>query len=209
MQQINLYLPEFRPNREPLRAIHMAWAGLGLLVLLILFSFYSNHQQELLQQQLAQEQASQQGLQTQLQMLSVKKPAQSSAELDLKIAQLQKNLQRHLQILSMISHQDLGNDKGFSAQLNALSQASLSTISVESFSLQLGGKYAELSGLARGADQIPLYLQRLRKDASFANVGFGVLNIERDAEKSGLLKFSLAKAKKDDQFTSNSTGDHH
>lgn len=209
MQQINLYLPEFRPNREPLRAIHMVWAGLVLLVLLLVFSFYSSHQQELLQQQLLQEQTSQQALQNQLQILSVKKPAQSSAELDLKVAQLQKNLQRHLQILSMISHQNLGNDKGFSAQLNALGQASLNTISVETFSLQRGGKYAELSGLTRGADQIPLYLQRLRKDASFTDVGFGVLNIERDVMQSGLLKFSLAKAKKDEKFSGKSTGDNH
>jgi len=195
MQQINLYLPEFRPNREPVRAIHMLWIGLALLVLLIAFSFYSKHQRVLLEQQLEQEKIAQQNLQTQLQALGAKKPAQSSAELDMKIAQLQKNLQRHLQILSMISHQDLGNDKGFSAQLNALGQASLSSISVETFSLQRGGKYVELSGLTRSADQIPLYMQRLRKDPSFTDVGFGVLSIERDKEQSGLLKFSLAKAK--------------
>jgi len=195
MQQINLYLPEFRPNHEPVRAIHMLWIGLALLVLLIAFSFYSKHQRVLLEQQLEQEKIAQQNLQTQLQALGAKKPAQSSAELDMKIAQLQKNLQRHLQILSMISHQDLGNDKGFSAQLNALGQASLSSISVETFSLQRGGKYVELSGLTRSADQIPLYMQRLRKDPSFTDVGFGVLSIERDKEQSGLLKFSLAKAK--------------
>jgi Tfp pilus assembly protein PilN len=208
MQQINLYLPEFRPNREPLRAIHMAWAGLALLILLVVFSFYSNHQQAVLQQQLVQEQNAQQTLQAQMQVLSVKKPLQASAELDVKIIQLQKNLQRHMQVLSMISHQDFGNDKGFSAQLNALGQASLSTISVESFSLQRGGKYAELSGLTRSADQIPRYLQRLRRDASFTDVGFGVLNIERDLQQSGLLKFSLVKAK-DDKTSKNLSRERH
>ena len=194
MQQINLYLPEFRPNREPVRAIHMAWAGLALVILLIIYSLYSSHQYTLIEQQLAHEKVAQQQLLSQLQLISAKKPSQTSAELDVKIAQLQKKLQRHLQILGMISHQDLGNDKGFSAQVNALGQASLSTISVETFSLQRGGKYAEMSGLARGADQIPLYLQRLRKEAAFTEVGFGVLNIERDSQ-SGLLKFNLAKAK--------------
>lgn len=194
MQQINLYLPEFQPNREPLRAIHMLWAGLVLIILLILFSIYSNHQYKLLEQQLAGEKAAQQNMLTQLQAISAKKPAQTSAQLDAKIAQLQKNLQRHIQILSMISHQDLGNDKGFSAQVSALGQASLNTMSIDSFSLQRGGKYAELKGLTRSADQIPLYLQRLRKDPAFAEVGFGVLAIERDTQ-SGLLKFDLAKAK--------------
>ncbi len=133
MQQVNLYLPEFRPNREPLRAVHIAWGGLALLILLVAFSFYSHSQQKAIEAQLAQEQAAMQSLQSQLTLLSAKKPAQSSAELDIKIAQLQKNLQRHLQILSMISHQDLGNDKGFSAQLRALGQASVNTVSIESF----------------------------------------------------------------------------
>lgn len=197
MQQINLYLPEFRPNREPLRAIHMAWSGLGFLVLLLCFSAYSNYQYGVLQQQLETEQKNQSALQAQVQVLNAQRPAQSSADLDAKILQLQKNVQRHQQILTMIAHQDLGNDRGFSVQLNALGQAALSTISVETFSLQRGGRYAELTGLTRSADQIPLYLQRLRRDASFSDVGFGVLNVERDEKQSGLLKFSLAKAHDD------------
>ena len=198
MQQINLYLPEFRPNREPLRAIHMLWAGVAFLILLICFSIYSNHKYKLLLQQLETEQKSQEAIQAQLASLAAKRPAESSAEIDAKISQLQKSVERHQKILAMISHQDLGNDKGFSAQLVAMGQASLPTISVESFSLQRGGKYAELTGITRQADQIPLYLQRLRKDPSFSEVGFGVLNVERDAEQPGILKFSVAKPKGED-----------
>lgn len=194
MQQINLYLPEFRPNREPLRAIHMMWASLAFVILLIVYSIYSSHQHKLLEQQLAQEKITQQNMMAQLQLIGAKKPAQTSAQLDVKIAQLQKNLQRHQQILNMIAHQDLGNDRGFSAQVSALGKESLNTISLEAFSLQAGGKYAEISGLTRSADQIPLYMQKLRKDPAFAEVGFGVLNMTRD-NQSGLLKFSVAKAK--------------
>ncbi|RYY76003.1 MAG: MSHA biogenesis protein MshI [Gammaproteobacteria bacterium] len=199
MQQINLYLSEFRPSREPLRALHMLWAGVAFLIILICFSFYSNHKHTLLLQQLEVEQKSQQAIQAQLLQLSANKPVESSAEIDAKIAQLQKSVQRHQRILTMISHQDLGNDKGFSSQLIAMGQAALPTISVESFSLQRGGRYAELSGVTHRADQIPLYLQRLRRDSSFSEVGFGVLNIDRDLKESGLLKFSLAKAKEGNQ----------
>lgn len=192
MQQINLYLPEFRPNRQLLRAIHMVWGALGFLVFLLVVSFYTNYQNTALLQQLAQVQQSQEALQKQLQSITLQKPALAAVELDAQIQQLQKDLVRRQQILAMISHQDLGNDKGFSAQLNALAKASLNTISLETFSLQRGGTYAELSGKTRSADQIPLYVQKLRSDPSFANVGFGVLNIQRD-ESSGLLQFSLAK----------------
>ena len=193
MQQINLYLPEFRPNREMLRAIHMVWGALIFMVLLLVVSIYTSYQNTELLQQLAQVQKSQDALQKQLQVITLQKPALAAVELDTQIQQLQKDLQRRQQILAMISHQDLGNDKGFSAQLNALAKASLNTISLETFSLQKGGTYAELSGKTRSADQIPLYVQKLRSDPSFANVGFGVLNIQRD-ESSGLLQFSLAKA---------------
>jgi hypothetical protein len=193
MQQINLYLPEFRPNRELLRAIHMAWGVFAFLIFLIAISVYTSYQNTELQLQLAQVQQSQQALQKQLQTITQQKPAEAAVELDAQIQKLQNDLQRRQQIWAMISHQDLGNDKGFSAQLNALAKASLNTISLETSSLQRGGTYAELSGKTRSADQIPLYVQKLRSDPSFANVGFGVLNVQRD-EASGLLQFSLAKA---------------
>lgn len=205
MQQINLYLPEFRPNREPVRAVHMLWGCLAFILLLVLYSFYSQHQYQQLQLRLKQEQQAQEGLKQQLNLLKAQKPAQASAQLDLQIQQLQKNLQRHQQILSMISNQNLGNDKGFSAQLTALGQASLSSISLESFSLQKNGSYAEMSGKTRAADQVPLYLQRLRNNPSFTHVAFGVLKIERDEKNTSLLQFSLAKP---DDGKSKSGGKH-
>ena len=207
MQQINLYLPEFQPNREPLRAVHMLWGGLAFFVLLNLFTVYSGFQNKKLEQQLQQEQQAQEGLKKQLLLLSGQKPPQAGPGLDAKISELQKDLQRHVQILSMISSQDLGNDKGFSAQVVALGQASMATISVESFSLLRGGSYAELTGKTRSADQIPLYLQRLRADPSFAHVGFGVLRVDRDEKTGGPLQFSLAKSQQD-KTKSNASGDY-
>jgi hypothetical protein len=193
MQQINLYLPEFRPNREPLRAMHMPWGLLAVFILLLAVSVYRNQQHTQLLIQLTQAQQTQQTLQTQLQNVTAQIAAPNSVDLDKKIQQLQKDLQRRQQILAIISSKDLGNDKGFSAQLTALAEAALNTLSIETFSLQQGGTYAELSGKARSADQIPLYLQKLRASESFANVGFGVLNIIRDEKNNGLLQFSLAK----------------
>ncbi len=205
MQQINLYLPEFRPSRDPLRAVHMAWGLLGFFILLLLVTVYTNRQHAQSLQQLAQAQQAQQALLAQLQTITPQKSVQANVgadsagtDIDAKIQQLQQTLQRREQLLAMISSQSLGNQKGFSAQLTTLGQASLNTISLETFSLQKGGTYAELTGKTRSADQIPLYLQKLRADASFANVGFGVLNMERDKKVNGLLQFSLAKTKPTD-----------
>jgi hypothetical protein len=193
MQQVNLYLPELRPNREPLRAIHMLWGCVGLMVLLLLFTVFSVFQNRRLEAKLVESQAATKTILQQVDLLAKNKPAQSSADLDARLEQLQTSMQRHMQILAMIQHQDLGNDKGFSAQLNALAEASLSSVSLESFSLQKGGSYAELSGKTSSADQIPLYLQRLRNDPSFEKVAFGVLNVSRE-EGGNALQFSLTRA---------------
>lgn len=193
MQQINLYLPEFRPNREPLRSVHMLWGGVALTVLLILFSVYSSYHNAQLRQQIAVEQEAVLAAQQQLQKLALQQPQNLRAQLEQEILQLQAERTRREQLLTIISRQDLGNTSGFSAQLQTLARQSLDTIALERFSLQQGGSYFEFSGMAHSADRVPVYIQRLRSESSFAKVGFGVLRVERAENPAGALRFSLIK----------------
>lgn len=194
MQQVNLYLPEFRPSIEPLRAIHMAWALFAVSIVLFATTALTYYQYSQLAHEFAKVDQIQKTLQSQLQKTAVTKPGLSGPELDAKIQKLQKELERRQELASIVASQNLGNDKGFSGQMMALANASLDSISLETFSLQSGGNYAELSGKTRSADQIPLYLQKLRADPSFARVAFGVMNIEAGENNNGVLQFSLAKA---------------
>jgi len=194
IQQVNFYLPEFRPSVEPLRAIHMAAALLAVFIVLLITTLVTYYQYAQLSHEYAKVDQIQKTLQAQLEKASSTKPALSGPDLDAKIQKLEKELERRQELASIVASQNLGNDKGFSGQMMALANASLDSISLETFSLQNGGNYAELSGMARSADQIPLYIQKLRADPSFANVGFGVMNIERGEGSGGELQFSLAKA---------------
>lgn len=194
MQQLNFFLPEFRPSREPLRAIHMIWGLLAMLFILIIITSLTYYQYVQLEKEFIKTDELQKKLQSQVQNTITSKPAISGPDMDAKIEKLQNELQRRQELESIILGQNLGNDKGFSVQLTALAKASLESISLENFSLQRGGTYAELSGRARSADQIPLYLQRLRSEPSFAKVGFGVLTVGREDDANGVLEFSLAKA---------------
>lgn len=193
MQQINLYLPEFRPNREPLRAHHMFWVLLGFIVLLALYTGYSNYQTRELEQQLVQEKAGLEALQLELQKLSLQQASRQTNQLDNEILRLQQERERRKQILAVISSQDLGNSKGFSEQMQAIARQSLETLALEVFSLQEGGNYVEFSGKTRQPDQVPLYLQRLRTEPSFVPVRFGVLNVEREKSDAVALNFQVAK----------------
>lgn len=193
MQQINLYLPEFQPNREPLRSTQMLW-GLGLfIVLLIIVSVLSANANREREHALELSRAQLEQLKTQITQLEQQRPRNNLVELDAQILQLTQELDRRGQIFNIIANKNLGNNTGFSAHLQALGRQSLETLSLSVFSLQLGGNYAEFAGQTHAADQIPLYLQRLRREPVFTQAAFGVLNIEPAENAQGLFNFSLAK----------------
>jgi len=193
MQQINLYLPEFQPNREPLRSIQILW-GLGLcVVLLIVVTLLSANANREREHAIAQSRMQLEQLKVQIAQLEQQRPRNNLAELDVQIVQLNQELDRRGQIFNIIANKDLGNNTGFSAHLQALGRQSLSTVSISVFSLQQGGNYAEFAGKTRAADQIPLYIQRLRSEPIFTQAAFGVLNIEPEENNAGLFDFSLAR----------------
>jgi hypothetical protein len=193
MQQINLYLPEFQPNREPLRSVQMLW-GIGIfIVLLIVVSLLSASGNRERAQALKQSHAQLEQLKVKIVQLEQQRPRNNLAELDEQIVQLTQELDRREQIFTIIANKNLGNNTGFSAHLQALGRQSLDTLSLSVFSLQRGGNYVEFAGKAQSADQIPLYIQRLRAEPVFARSAFGVLNLAPVKNKQGVFDFSLAK----------------
>ncbi len=193
MQQINLYLPEFQPNREPLRSIHMLW-GLGIfVVLLIATSFFSAQNNRTRINDIAQRQLQLEQLKVQVAQLEQQRPKSNLAELDAQSLQLAQELSRREQIYQVIANKNLGNNTGFSAHLQALGRQSLETLSLQAFSLLAGGNYLEFAGTASAVDQIPLYVQRLRSETVFSQSAFGVLNAEPQKDEFGVFNFSLAK----------------
>ncbi len=193
MQQINLYLPEFQPNREPLRSIHMLW-GLGIFVLLLIAtSYFSAQNNRALVSEIAQRQLQLEQIKIQLSQLEQQRPKSNLAELDAQSLHLAQELSRREQIYQVIANKNLGNNTGFSAHLRALGRQSLDTLSLQAFSLLAGGNYLEFAGKTNAVDQIPLYVQRLRSEAVFSQSAFGVLNAEPQEDEFGVFAFSLAK----------------
>lgn len=192
MQQINLYLPEFQPNREPMRSVHMLWGLVLFLVLLVVFSLYTANANK--QKGLAVENSRQQleATKSRLMDLEQQRPQQNLAQLDAEIVRLQNELQRRQQILGVIADKKLGNNSGYSAHLYALGEQALESISLQAFSLQQGGAYIEFAGKTLAADQVPFYIQRLRTQPAFAEASFGVLRIT-PASSGGAFDFFVAR----------------
>lgn len=198
MQQVNLYLPEFRPRRDPVNATHMALAVLLVLLVMLIWSSVSAKLTVEQESALQTEREQLQALQREVQQLSAQLPARRGASAEQRVAELRSEVQRREQILQLISRQNLGNAEGFSAQLQTLARASMDELALSRFDLKSGGNYVELAGRVRRPELVPQYLQRLRENESFARVRFGVLEVAREADDSGPgLKFSVRQTGRD------------
>ena len=193
MQQINLYLDEFRPNREPLRSTHMVWGLVLLLLLLGATSIYQISVNRALNDQIASQRQVVAAAKLEVAELLKNSPKNDLAILDAQVLELTQEVARREQIYDVISNKNLGNNTGFSEFLRALGRQSLPSLSLQALSLQRGGNYVEFAGTARTADQVPLYIQRLRSEEAFKSVAFGVIKIDPvDAAKT-VYRFSLAE----------------
>ncbi|MEN0039064.1 MAG: MSHA biogenesis protein MshI, partial [Cellvibrio sp.] len=74
MQQINLYLPEFQPNREPLRSVQMLWGLVAFIVLLAIVSLFSAQENQKRELALEQSRVQLEQLKNQLAKLEQQRP---------------------------------------------------------------------------------------------------------------------------------------
>ena len=189
-QEINLYLPGLRPQRDFLSARYCL-SGLALVVLgLALLWGLEYRTTRLLKAEISSQQQQLEQLQQQLKLVKQTLPASRASELDDEIAQLRQQLQRRQAINRLIDGRSMGNTEGFSGQMTGLAQSVSKALSISGFDLQQGGKRVAVEGNALQAEEVPLYVEKLRALYSFRDSSFGQLNIRR-GEKQGLLNFSF------------------
>ncbi len=193
MQQINLYLPEYRPNREPLRTHHMLWGLLAFFVLLCLASVLGAMGNTQAAKEMEARRSEVQHLEQQLAQFSRQAPPDQSEQLNLRIRELEDEVQRRRDIARAINAEAPGQQSGFSAQLTSMARVSSEQLSLDIFSLQNGGRFVELGGFARTAEEVPAYLQRLLSEASFQHTGFGVIKLEIP-DNASRVRFDIRKA---------------
>jgi hypothetical protein len=194
MQQINFYLPEFQPNREPFRSSQLA-IGLLLLILVLAGATLNSHlSNKKLEQELVSQTDHVQGLRDQLQQFATLSSKVDLIQLDNQIVHYKTAISRKQQLLQVIAYQRLGNNKGFSAELETMARQSSDDIALTMFSLINGGTYLEMIGQSTSADKLPAYIQALKSEASFNDVSFGVVAITPAKHQIGIYSFVVAQA---------------
>src|SRR5690606_12983693 len=136
-----------------------------LMLLLAGFTLMSISDNNKMAEKLQQEKTQVQTLKDQLQQFANSKTQVNIAELDNKILQIKNEIARRQQLLQIISYQRLGNDRGFSTQLESMARQSHPQIALEIFSIKQGGNYLELVGKTTAADKLPAYIGALKSEA--------------------------------------------
>lgn len=196
MQQINLYLQLERVVEPPLSArqqgIGLAVvAALMLLVYGVLLALSSGQQTSVaaLQAEQAQLDRSLQQLQAQKQTLENNQP------LFKETAELEAEVKFRRQLLRTISPSDKPSGEGFAPYLQGLGRQAVDGMWFTHIHLSEGGGQMALTGRAQKAEFVPRYLQKLRKEQTFAGQQFSVLRIATP-DQPGPLIFSVRAKQK-------------
>jgi hypothetical protein len=190
-QQINLYQPIFRKQRQIFSALTMLRAA-GLFVLAMLgFYAYGMWQVAGLEAEVVQLEGREKAFTAQLGGIDPTLSADRRAEADAELRTLNSRLVAQQRLIDVLREQPLGTTKGFSAYLAALGRQHTSELWLTDFAINGGAGALELGGRSLRAELVPEYLQRLGHEEAMTGQRFDRLEIERD-EPNGEIKFRVS-----------------
>ena len=186
LQNINLYLPEFRKKKYWLDAEKMAVLAGAAVVVLVITSGYDYIQLVRLRTEGAEKEAQHQEIAAVTAALIDQYGVQTEdPALLANILELEEGLQSKQALLQFMEGRDLGNAEGFSEYLADLSRYHMPGLSLSHVNLTEGGRSVELAGQVLRAELVPLYLQNLSKGNTYTGKNFEMLNIEEESATAG------------------------
>ena len=196
MQQVNLYLDEFKQIEPPYSALLNAVLLAGILILSIIISvvlfivvWYEQSQLQIVQQDLNKWQQA-------LEVAQKKYPEPLvDAALTLKISNLEKNSQRNEKLLRFLSTRNMNvESQSFSKLLTALTEIQQPGLWLTEITIAKGGASISFSGFTQQANALPEYLKKLSKLSEFEDMHFKVFDMNREGAKLAFMISSSREA---------------
>jgi hypothetical protein len=179
VQNINLYLPEFRKKKTWLDAEKtVLLAGAGILVMLVVSAVDYWQLTQLRGELAAKEQEHQQAVTATAALLTQYGVQTEDPALLANIQELEEDLQSKQALLQFLEGRELGNADGFSEYLADLSRYHVQGLSIDHVSLTGGGRAVELAGEVMKPELPPIFLQQLSKGSAYAGMQFESLHVE-------------------------------
>ena len=182
-QEINLYQPHLRPNRDVLTGRHLGGALLVVVAFVVAFGVVARIAAERSSAELQAVQSEQKTIQEKLAAQSKKlAERQVSAALKAEIDGAKAQLASRQAVMALLDSGRLGNSSGFSAVLSGFSRLASDDLWLTAFAVSAGGQEIEIRGRLLDSSKLPAYVQRLGGEAAFAGRRFATLDVRRGDE---------------------------
>jgi len=185
-QQINLYNPLFRRQKKYFSTLTMLQAlGLILLGSLLVYG-YAWYRTSGLEQQSVQTEKNYQATQVRLgQATAAFGPRYPSKLLQDEVARMDDQVKARRQIIDLLGKGELGNTRGFSEYLRALSRQTLGGLWITGFHVSGTGSDMAINGRTLQPELVPTFINRLKKEPVLAGKTFSMLEMSLpEAEKT-------------------------
>lgn len=193
-QQINLYQPIFRKQRQIFSAVTMAQAlGIVTAALLAIYA-YGWVKIGALEAEVTQLEGREAALMMQLTRMDPALGANRRAELEADLTALNATLEGQQRLIDELRKQPLGDAAGFSAYLSALGRQRTPELWLTALAINGATGAIELEGRSLRPELVPEYMQRLGREAALSAQVFDRFELERDAD-NGEAKFRATSSK--------------
>jgi len=179
-QQINLYQPIFRKQRQVFSATTMSQA-LGIVIVALLAIYvYGALQVGDLEVEVVQLEGREKALTTQLARIDPRLSQNRREEVEEELRRLNATLLDQQRLVEVLRDDPLGSTQGFSPYLAALGRQRTPELWLTELAINGGSGAIELAGRSTRPDLVPEYLQRLGREAVLVGQQFDRFEIERD-----------------------------
>jgi len=195
-QQVNLYQPIFRKQRQVFSARTMAQAVTVVAVALLAIYAYGIWKLAGLDADVVQLEGREKAFAAQLGRIDPNLGANRRAEVEQEIKNLNATLLDQQRLIDVLRDQPLGTTGGFSGYLAALGRQHTPELWLDQLAINGATRAVDLGGRSVRAELVPAYLQRLGAEPALAGQRFDRLDIERDKYKAE-VEFPVKSCKMD------------
>lgn len=192
-QQINLFNPVFLKQKKYFSAIALA-QGLGLILLgALLLAGYLQLQSRGLERSAAA--SAEQLAQAQAQLAGVMKsaaPRQKNAMLAAEVGKAESEVKSLRQAAAILQGDGLRGSGGYAEHFRAFARQSVPGLWLTGLSISGAGHDIEIRGKALRPDLVPVYLGRLKHEATLQGKSFATLDMRSATAEQGAEKQRMA-----------------
>lgn len=193
-QQINLYQPIFRKQRQIFSAMTMVQAAGIVAVALLGFYFFGLWRVTALEAEATRLEGTEAGLLTRLASIDPSLSMNRTAEVEEEIRRLNATLRDQTLLVDALREQSLGTTEGFSGFLAALGRQHTPELWLTQFAINGSTRALELSGRSTRVELVPQYLEALGREPALAGQRFDRLEIARDETSAEVTFEATSKA---------------